>query len=240
MNGRPRERLWQLALLPPQCCLCGLPSDDDRDLCRRCAADLTAPAPACRRCGEPLPPAATPWPCGRCQRRPPAWNSLHARCLWAPEAATIVHALKFERRTECARVMAELMMEGPPPFLTQTAALVPVPLHWRRRWRRGFDQAALLAAQLARLSGLRMVPDGLRRRRPTAAQSLLPARQRRRALQGAFAPHRRGLPHTVILLDDVVTTGATLAAAARACREGGAREVHAWVFAHSPARPGLS
>jgi hypothetical protein len=80
MHLQPRERRWQLALLPPQCCLCGLPADDDRDLCRACAAALPAPGPVCRRCGEALPRDALPWPCGRCQRRPPPWQALQARC----------------------------------------------------------------------------------------------------------------------------------------------------------------
>ncbi|MEE4300051.1 MAG: double zinc ribbon domain-containing protein, partial [Pseudomonadales bacterium] len=214
MSTRFRERRWQLALLPPHCCLCDLPADDDRDLCRSCAADLPAPGQVCRRCGEPLPRDALPWPCGRCQRRPPPWHALQARCRWSPPAATIVHRLKFGGHGECARVMAELMIETPPPFLAPDAVLVPVPLHWRRRWRRGFDQARLLTAELARLTGQPLHVDALRRRRATAAQSGLPARRRRRALKGAFEARSPPLPEHVVLVDDVATTGATLAAAA--------------------------
>lgn len=129
--------------------------------------------------------------------------------------------------------MAELMIELPPPFLTPEAVLVPVPLHWRRRWHRGFDQARLLAAELARLTGLPVLEDGLRRCRVTAAQSGLPARRRRRALRGAFEARRTPLPEHVVLIDDVATTGATLEAAAEATRRAGTERVDAWLFARS-------
>lgn len=233
MDARPRERRWQLALLPALCCLCGLPAEHDRDLCSACAASLSRPGNPCRLCGEPLPGDASHWPCGNCQRNPPPWQGLQARSSWCPSAATLVHQLKFGRRTECARVMAELMADDPPPFLEPGSVFVPVPLHWRRRWLRGFDQGVLLATQLARSTGHAVLSTGLRRRRATAAQSATAAPQRRRALRGAFTARRGDLPQSLVLVDDVATTGATLTAAVSACRAGGAEAVHVWVFART-------
>ena len=236
MDLRLPARSLEFALLPPRCGLCGLASDRFRDLCGSCAAALVPPPGACPRCGDPVPPRAVAWPCGRCQRRPPPWEAFAARCRWGPDAAALVHDLKFRGHTACARIIAELMVEHPPAFLDAEPTLVPVPLHWRRRWARGFDQAALLAAHLSRITGLPRLDGGLRRHRATAPQSSLSAVRRRRGPRDAFAPGAHALPATVVLVDDVSTTGATLAAAARACRTGGARTLYAWVFAHSPRR----
>lgn len=129
-----------------------------------------------------------------------------------------------------ASAFAPLLLQGPAP-----AVLIPIPLHAARLRRRGYDQALELARPLARQLGLPLVIDVLRRGRETAPQSRLDAAQRRRNLRGAFQVDRStALPPHVVLVDDVMTTGATLHAAAVALRRAGVARVDAWVCARVP------
>jgi ComF family protein len=236
MNGADLMRLagrlhW--LLLPATCVLCGQAAAAPLDLCGHCRDDLPAPGAACRACALPLAAPGHGDLCGRCQGRRLAIERTTARCLYEDPADLLVQALKFSRRMAAARVMATLMLEAPPADLGD-AMLVPVPLHFTRRWRRGFDQAALLALHLSRACERPLARDGVRRVRATAAQSGLDRRARRANLARAFAVTRGCLAEHVILVDDVMTSGATLDAMARACRRAGARRIQAWVFARTP------
>jgi ComF family protein len=159
----------------------------------------------------------------------------------------IIHAFKYDRRRTLARPLAALMREAGRDVLDGADAVVPVPLHWLRRRRRGFNQAALLAA------GLRLpVSHALRRSRRTGAQAGLPAGERRVNVSGAFSlawryrwprlrPFARRAPRrleglVVVLVDDVNTTGATRDACARVLLEAGVREVRALTVARVAAR----
>jgi len=137
----------------------------------------------------------------------------------------ILHAFKYDGRRSLAKPLAALMRERSDGVLTNADAIVPVPLHWWRRGRRGFNQAADLATHL----GLPVV-HALRRNRATATQTRLPSAQRHRNVRGAFSPRRAGRHlsgRTIVLVDDVSTTGATLAACARILKDCGAKEVRA-------------
>lgn len=139
----------------------------------------------------------------------------------------ILHAYKYDRRPSLARPLAALMRPACAEVLDGADGCVPVPLHWRRRWQRGFNQAD----ELARYLGLPVLA-ALRRTRHTLAQASLHAHERQANVRGVFAVRRRfrhgGLDGlSVVLVDDVITTGATLRACALVLREAGAREVRA-------------
>jgi len=222
----------------PSCCVgCGaaLPWDAPLALCAGCRPRLRAPAtPACRGCGRPLLGVATnvrgPL-CGGCRQRAPPWESLVAAYLYAPPLVGVVKALKFGRAEHLGEALAQ-------PLAALCASprldvVTPVPLAWTRLLVRGYNQAEAIARPLAR--ALDLPCRRLLRRRPRPRQALLSRAERRRNLRGAFTPRRRLPAGTrVLLVDDVMTTGATLAAAARALRRAGAASVVAAVVARTP------
>ena len=227
-------------LWPARCLVCAEAGEEARDLCRACSRVLPWNHDACLRCALPLPPpmdASTtdaPLVCGQCLRRPPPLQAVHAACLYDFPVDRLLPRFKFHQDLAAgrllARLLAEACAEAPRP-----QALVPVPLHRARLRRRGYDQALELARPLAQALDLPLRQRLLQRVRATAAQSELSAAARRRNLRGAFvvAPVVT-LPAHVVLVDDVMTTGATLHAAARALRRAGVARVDAWVCARVP------
>jgi len=219
-------------LWPSRCLLCGETGADGRDLCRECAAALPWNRSACLRCALPLPIAAAA--CGHCLQRPPPLDRTHAALVYGFPVDRLLPRLKFHADLCCGRLLSQLMIEA---FidLPRPQALIPLPLHRSRLRSRGYDQALELARPLARALDLPMLDGVLVRQRRTAPQSRLDADARKRNLRGAFAVRPdAALPAHVVLLDDVMTTGATLNAAARALRRAGAVRVDAWVCARTP------
>lgn len=215
-----------------RCLACGEAAPPRQDLCGACHRELPWLRVACPRCAQPLPQAAQA--CGACLKRPPPLALARAACLYGPPLDRWLPRFKFHQDLAAGRLLAELMAEAlgdaPRPEL-----LVPVPLHRARLRQRGYDQALELARPLSRSLSLRMDADLLQRTRATRAQSTLDAAARRRNLRRAFAVASDGpLPAHVALVDDVMTTGATLHAAARALRRAGVARVDAWVCARVP------
>ncbi len=223
---------WLLA--PGRCVLCGLASHRQRDLCDVCETDLPRVIDPCPRCALPMAPGVS-GSCGPCLLRPPRYLSLQAAARYEDPADLLVQALKFGGLRAAAKVMAEVMYERlPAASLPPDAWLLPVPLHPWRQWRRGFNQSTLIAEELARLGGWRLITRAVRRRRSTRPQSGLNRAGRRRNLAHAFEARPGRVPGKVIIIDDVVTTGTTLDALTRALLHAGATEVHAWAFARTP------
>jgi len=202
-----------------------------------------APSPCllCREPGAPRP--ALDGLCLQCQCELP-WNraaipppkhidAVRAACRYAMPVDRLLPRFKFHHDLAAGRVLAQLMLhalrDAPRP-----EALLAVPLHPSRLRRRGYDQALELARPLARVLHLPLMADGLIRTRATAPQSELAAAARKRNLHGAFNARPGAWPAHVTLIDDVMTTGATLSAAAAALRAAGVARVDAWVCAWVP------
>jgi len=225
-------RRLQFAVLPPHCLLCGQAGDDERDLCSACANDLTRNRVCCPRCALPL---QTPAPlCGECLRREPPFAAAWAPFVYAAPIDQLLTRLKFGHSLAAGRVLAELWMDAAhdtPP--ARPDALIPVPLHERRLRERGYNQALELVRPLARALQIPLRADLLARTRATAAQSDLDADARRRNLKGAFRV-AAGVPACVAVVDDVMTTGATLRECAKVLLHAGAERVDVWALARAP------
>lgn len=225
------------AIFPPRCLTCTEATEAPHGLCPACWRDTHFIAGAvCEACGLPLVGEAAPGDlCEACLRHPPAWDRGRAAVLYEGAARRAVLALKHGDRLDLARPLAGWMAQAGAPLLAETDLVAPVPLHWRRLIRRRYNQSAELARALGRRSGRRVVVDLLERRRMTAPQERM-ARDARHANQaGAFAVaarHRAAVEgRAVLLVDDVLTSGATLGAAAEVCRAAGAARVDVLVLA---------
>lgn len=225
--------------LPPRCPGCGAVVGEDRQFCLTCWSSLHfLDGPACARCSIPLPTAlpGNSIECGACMADAPPFDGAPAAVAYGPVARTVALRLKYGRRTGHARLMAQLMAR-PLAALGATDAmlLVPVPLHRWRLWSRGFNQAALVAGALSRLTGAAHDPHLLVRSRATAVLRGKGRRERERIVAGAFAlagdARAKAAGRHLVLIDDVHASGATLRSAARALKRSGAKRVSALSWA---------
>jgi len=228
-------------LFPQQCLLCGLPSHSPLPLCTGCKGDLRANKHCCSRCALPLPgsPAPPGAPlCGHCLQQAPPFDRVIAPWLYDEMLAYLIHRWKFQREQRLTALLAQLWLCHD-QSLGSIDLMVPVPLHWRRQWWRGFNQSQLLCRALRaacpELAALPIEARAISRKHATAAQSGMNARQRARNLQGAFTVHKPCDNLRVAVVDDVLTTGATAAALARELRKAGASHVEIWCLARTPA-----
>jgi len=221
---------------PPRCLACTAATDAVRALCPACWADTHFIAgTCCRACGVPLlGEAGAEDACESCTRHPPAWDRGAAALLYAGAGRRMVLALKHGDRLDMIRPLAAWMGRAGRPLLAESNLVAPVPLHWTRLVRRRYNQAAELARRLGRDAGRPVVPDLLARRRATSPQSGgRDARAQNQAGAFAITPRHAAAVHgkRILLVDDVLTTGATLSACADTLRAGGAAGVDVLVLA---------
>ncbi len=169
--------------------------------------------------------------CSACEALVERSSSSSTVFHYGGPVADAIHRYKYRGRSDLSRALGSLMADAVRVWAGRVDAVVPVPLHWRRRRSRGYDQAALLAKPVARSLGVPLWARGLRRVRATQSQVDLPHHQRQANVMGAFVAFRLPKAERVLLVDDVRTTGATLRSAAGALRGGGISEVRTFVLA---------
>ena len=222
-------------LLPRLCPGCGDWAGAGRELCPGCEDGLPLITAACPRCATPYDHPDVHGECGRCQHRPPPFDRAVAVYRYAPPVDHFIRALKFHGQLGLGRWLGERLTERIAADDARPQLIVPVPLHRARLRSRGYNQALELARPAARTLGLPIDARTLRRIRATDAQSDLPFEARRRNVRGAFAvaDPEAVRDRRIALIDDVMTTGNTVGAAAAALRAAGAAEIEVWVIARA-------
>jgi len=234
--GTTALRLARDIALPAQCAHCRAPVQDN-GLCPSCWSQLALiEKPYCPRLGIPFvyDPGAGVLSM-EAIADPPAYFRARAAARYDEIAGALIHALKYHDRTDLAGPLAQLMQHAGRELLAEADALLPVPLHWRRAISRRYNQSGLLARQIGFGTSRPVLFDALRRIRPTAQQVGLSRAARARNVQGAFgvpaAARAQIEGRRLVLIDDVLTSGATADACARALLRAGARQVDLIVFA---------
>ncbi len=236
----PLRHAFRFALdvaLPPLCPSCREPLGDGVGLCAACWSKLSLiEPPYCARLGIPFTYDPGPGLLSmEAIANPPAYDRARAAVRYDDVARALVHRLKYGDRLDLAPMMGRWMARAGRELLADADGLIPVPLHWRRLWARRFNQSAALAGAISSIGGVPMLHDALTRVRATAQQVGLSREQRADNVQGAFRvpPERKAdvAGRRLILIDDVLTSGATVDTCARALLRAGAAQVDALVFA---------
>lgn len=219
------------ACLPPACTLCGGRTAGAL-LCAACTADLPWNTSACPGCALPQAQGVL---CPACLHRPRAFDAACAAFTLAAPVQQGIHGLKYQAQFLQANLLAQAFAQHlQQQSHTSPQLIVPVPLHWRRQWWRGYNQSIELAKMIGKALGIAVDAKAAKRLRATPDQIGQSAAQRRRNLKGAFVVSERVAGLDIALLDDVMTTGATLEELAQACKAAGAARVDAWAIARQP------
>lgn len=217
------------SVMPASCLLCG--SMGPGALCAGCLSDLPHAGNACPACGAKQP---TEDLCGRCLKRKPPYDRVIAAYDYSYPVDYLIRALKYRQSLLVARVLAPALAERARNLSGKDLqALLPVPLHRERLYRRGFNQSVEIAKRLGREVNIPIDTRLLRRHRATQEQALLGPLERRRNLRAAFSLNRDNPYQSVAIVDDVITTGTTASELARLLRRTGTKEIQIWALARA-------
>ena len=222
-----RDNLYH-QLLFRHCSLCQLPlTATEQYWCNHCI-NLFPNPPYCHHCGTTTLNTVTD--CGRCLTQPPLWHKIYRLGEYRPPLQQLIQQLKFHGKFWLARPLAQQLASQ----ITQPAPLLlPVPLHWRRYCLRGFNQSHQLALALGAILNSRVDHHAFQRVRHTPSQQQLTKVQRRHNLQQAFRLRRQTLPDHVAIIDDVVTTGATVHQLTRLLIQHGVKRIDIYTLCHT-------
>ena len=217
------------------CVLCQ--AYDHHDICNACLQDL--PELPLAHCPSCLLPMISPAICGTCLRTPPAWSHARAALRYTFPADALIQALKYRSDLPLAPILANLLLDrlqnDPLPDY-----IIPVPLHPTRLRERGFNQALEIGRHLCKQTGIKLLSTACTRNRCTSSQTELPWKNRLRNVRNAFTCKRDFSGKRIAIVDDVMTSGATLNELARIIRRHGAADVRAWVIARAfPSNPAI-
>ena len=222
-------------LLPGRCVVCRGPAGRPVDICAPCEGDLLSPWPRCQHCG--LPSNRDTSHCGQCLADAFRFRRCIPLCLYHHPIDQLITEFKHQGQLANGKVLGQLLAQ----VLAQAyrgsslpEVILPVPLHWRRQWRRGFNQAHYLAGVVGKQLDIPVRGDILRRSRATPSQQGMDRRQRQRNLSSAFEVQRAGGYRHIALIDDVVTTGSTANILSGCLMDAGVGQVDVWCLARTP------
>ena len=220
---------------PPCCILCGSAGFDQMDICARCFRGLPWIEAACERCAIPIAAnAGDELMCGRCLHTPPAFDHSISLFSYRDDAIQLIHQLKFNEKLANARLLGCMLAQAVEADTTDRPdCIVPVPLFWKRMRHRGFNQSLELARVVGRVCDIAVNHRSLVRVRDTPSQTGLNKMQRRQNIRAAFEIRDGFDADHVALLDDVVTTTATVNELARLLKTAGVRRVQVWSIARA-------
>lgn len=229
-------------VLPPSCLLCGAKHSNTIGLiCHGCQTELPYIEHSCYQCGLPLPVSESQQPlCGYCLKKAPAFNRCIAPLNYQTPIDSLITGFKYRRKMINGRLLSQLLLHSIRQHYVGQAlpdAIVPVPLHWRRQFRRGYNQSQCVADYLGQKLKIPVQLNTLKRTKRTPTQQGLKRQERQRNLKNAFIANKALQGQTIALVDDVITTGSTCAEISRVLIKAGAAEVHLWALARTPQAP---
>jgi len=224
-------------LLPYHCMLCLKTSDQRRDLCCQCQANLPTSSYTCLQCGLALPAATPSLRCGQCIQRPPHFDDTIVGFDYQTPINYWLKQFKFHKKGLYARILSEIYAEKLARILennpeNKPQALVPMPLHWRRITQRGFNQAYIITQYLSQKLGIPIIKHScITRMKYTKPQSSLHLQARRHNMRGAFSVQNMASVEHVAIIDDIITTGNTVNELSQQLKSHGIKRVSVWALA---------
>ncbi len=220
-----------LFFYPYTCVICEQAAHPPLDLCTACQQELPLKQTYCTICDIELTTSNTI--CGRCLKDPPYYDKIFTLYRYQQSARYLIHALKFQSKHQCARIMGSLMAKKFKQHPIKPDAIIAVPLHPKRLRQRGFNQAEEIARYIHQATNIPILNRQLKRTINTANQSSLTAVERQKNIRGAFVFKPKNKADFIAIIDDVVTTGSTANEIAKVLKKAGVKRVEIWAFARA-------